>query len=329
MEFFADFELRSTGGAEFINHRLNMKKSFSLIFSLCGVSLLLAITIPSGDEQKRAVGSLFNLSPDLKAAFEVGDDFNPLPEPGPTDWLTSHKEQGQTYKQFLRSSPNRPGARGRKFIYLQPIGDFPEKAPQMDTLKKYLEAYFSPMPVKVSGALVLKNLEGVTTRGEQVNCTDLLNVLQVRIPKDAYVVMGVTMKDLYPGDGWNFVFGMARLKARCGVFSFARYGIEDDQKQALLRALKVISHETGHAFGIKHCIHFHCLMNGANSLSETDRAPLHFCPACLRKIHWGLRFQPGERYQELAEFLNEHDFKEEAEWFELREAKTRKDEGGF
>ena len=116
---------------------------------------------------------------------------------------------------------------------------------------------------------------------------------------------------------------MARLKARCGVFSFARYGIEKDQKLALFRALKVISQETGHAFGIKHCIHFHCLMNGSNSLTETDRAPLHFCPACLRKIHWGLRFQPSERYQELANFLKANGLQKDAEWFSKRAVKTK------
>jgi archaemetzincin len=116
---------------------------------------------------------------------------------------------------------------------------------------------------------------------------------------------------------------VARLKRRCGVFSFARYGIEEDPKLALLRAMKVISHETGHAFGIKHCIHFHCLMNGSNSLGETDRAPLHFCPVCLRKIHWGLKFQPSGRYQKLVDFLNKNGFEEESKWFAMRAGKTK------
>lgn len=287
------------------------------------MSLLLAFTIPGPTEQKKAVGSLLHLSPQLKAAFEPSEDFKPIPKPGSFDWLSSHEEAGQTYGQFLKSRPNKPGAGGRKLIYLQPIGDFPEGAPQLATLKKYMEAYFYPMAVKVAETLKLADLKSVSSRGDQVNCTDLLNVLEARIPKDAFVVMGVTMKDLYPGPEWNFVFGMARLKARCGIFSFARYGIEDDKKRALLRALKVISHETGHVFGIKHCTHFHCLMNGSNSLSETDRAPLHFCPACLRKIHWGLRFKPAERYQKLADFLKVNDLEKEAEWFQKRVVKTK------
>jgi len=31
------------------------------------------------------------------------------------------------------------------------------------------------------------------------------------------------MTDLYPRDSWNFVFGLASLRERIGVFSFARY----------------------------------------------------------------------------------------------------------
>lgn len=300
-----------------------MKKSLVLCFPLFCAALLAAFVVPGVDEQKKAVGSLFHLSPDLKKAFEPGDDFAPIPKPGGFDWLASHEEEGQTYDQFLKSRPNKPGAGGRKFIYLQPVGEFPAGSPGMETLRKYLEAYFHPMPVRLRDSLILKSSPAIKTRGEQVNSTDLLNALQKRVPRDAHVMMAVTMKDLYPGPGWNFVFGVARLKERCGVFSFARYGVEDDQKRALLRALKVISHETGHAFGIKHCIHFHCLMNGANSLGETDRAPLHFCPACLRKIHWGLKFQPAERYRKLAEFLEGNGLEEESKWFAKRAEKTR------
>ncbi len=304
-----------------------MKKSlplfFSLFFAVLSGSLLFAFTVPGPAERKKAVGSLLHLTPELKAAFEANDDFQPLPKPGSFDWLSSHPETGQTYTQFLQSSPNRPGAGGRKFIYLQPIGEFPDDAPQMATLQKYMEAYFHPMEVKVAPAWNVEDLASVSSRGDQLNCTDLLDVLQARLPRDAYVVMGVTMQDLYPGSEWNFVFGMARIKKHCGVFSFARYGIKEDKKRALLRALKVISHETGHAFGIRHCTHFHCLMNGSNSLGETDRAPLHFCPACLRKIHWGLRFAPAERYQKLAGFLKANDFEKESEWFVKRAEKTK------
>lgn len=296
-----------------------MKKGMGFAVTLVAIACLSAFDPPGKDGRKMAVGSLLHLTPDLRAAFSPDDGaFQPIPRPGPGDWLSGREEPGQTYSQFLASRPNRVGARGRKFIYLQPIGRFAENAPRMDTLQEYLAAHFHPVPVKLLKPLELKPSPQIKTRGDQVNSTDLLNVLQNRVPADACVLMAVTMKDLYPGPGWNFVFGVARLNRRCGVFSFARYGIEEDPKRALFRALKVISHETGHAFGIKHCVHFHCLMNGSNSLGETDRAPLHFCPACLRKLHWSLGFSPLDRYRKLAAFLKKEGLVEEAAWFDQR-----------
>ena len=36
-------------------------------------------------------------------------------------------------------------------------------------------------------------------------------------------MIGVSLTDLYPRDEWNFVFGLASIRERTGVFSFARY----------------------------------------------------------------------------------------------------------
>ena len=113
------------------------------------------------------------------------------------------------------------------------------------------------------------------------------------------------MTDLYAGAGWNFVFGQARTKAWVGVFSFARYhpswhGEEPvDEKEVrklvLRRAAKVLTHETDHIFGIRHCVHYHCNMNGANHLTEADASPMHLCPVCLRKMQHAVKFSPTAR----------------------------------
>ena len=301
-----------------------MKKS-CLLLSLVALPGILAFTPPSREESEKSIGSTAALPDSLRRAFAYNDDFQPIPKPGFSDWLSSREEPGQTYTQFLASRPNKPGANGRKFIYLQPIGEFPDSAPKISTLKTYLEAYFHPMEVKVADAVDLQNNARVGRRekfGEvQLNCVDLLDQLEARVPRDAYVVMGVTMTDLFPGPDWNFVFGMARIKDRVGVFSFARYG--NEPALALKRAMKVISHETGHAFGIRHCTHFHCLMNGSNGMNETDGPPLHACPSCLRKLHWGLQFDPALRYQKLGEFLQQEGIAEAA-WFQKRAAMIRR-----
>ena len=65
-------------------------------------------------------------------------------------------------------------------------------------------------------------------------------------------------------------------------------------------------HETGHMFGIKHCIHFSCLMNGSNHMEETDRRYPFLCPVCLRKIQFRLNLTPAKllaRYNDLLDFL--------------------------
>ena len=301
-----------------------MKKSLFIVLAL--MPLVWAFSAMTKPEMKSAVGSVKSLPLHQQAAFAI-DDFKPIPEPGPGDWLASHAEPGQTYAQFLRTRPLKPGAQGRQFIYLQPLGEFPEEAPHMETLKDYLTAYFYPMEVKLAKALPVDESKIghriASFSGEkQWNATQILDHLQKRVPRDAYVVMAVTMTDLYPSDGWNFVFGIARIKKRVGVFSFARYDVKDQPKLALERAFKVISHETGHAFGFKHCIHFHCLMNGLNGLGETDRAPLHLCPVCLRKIHWGLQFDPSERYKKIEEVLTSQKMDEQAKWFSSRALKT-------
>jgi archaemetzincin len=39
--------------------------------------------------------------------------------------------------------------------------------------------------------------------------------------------------------------------------------------------MKVLTHETGHLFGLAHCVYFHCVMNGSNHLQKTllEKAP--------------------------------------------------------
>lgn len=150
--------------------------------------------------------------------------------------------------------------------------------------------------------------------------------MRTGLPKDAYAMIAVTMTDLYPKESWNFVFGSARLRHRVGVFSFARYHPSfrgdpvDENTPAIVfeRSAKVLIHEMGHMFGIKHCIHYECIMNGSNHLAESDRKPFHLCPVCLRKMHWGLRSSPKARYEKLATFYQAEGLADEAEWIGAR-----------
>jgi len=110
---------------------------------------------------------------------------------------------------------------------------------------------------------------------------------------------------LYPRDEWNFVFGLASVQKRTGVFSFARYDEDFFEKEYYVpnyekifyRSVKVMVHEIGHMFGRRHCIYYSCVMNGSNHMQENLKKPMELCPICLRKLQSNLKFDILERYR--------------------------------
>jgi archaemetzincin len=117
---------------------------------------------PSKEEVWQAIGPLDGLPEDFRQAFLPNGDFEPIPVPGPNDWLAVHDEPGQTFLDFVKSRPNRPDAR-RNTIYLQPLDDFRKSnAPPIDKLVQFSEAFFA-MNVEVLPLLVTSS-QRITTR---------------------------------------------------------------------------------------------------------------------------------------------------------------------
>jgi archaemetzincin len=287
-------------------------------------------TPPTRAQQLAAIGLTMGLPQPLQRALEPRDDFQPIAEPEPNDWLRNHTEVGQTFDQFTQFLPNRPDNHRSK-LYLQPLGRFNESdSPSLDQLWRFTAAFFM-MDVVVLPPLDWAQ-DHITSRRNpgtgrtQLLTGDVLNALEARLPKDAFALLGITMTDLYPDPSWNFVFGQASTRDRVGVYSFARYDPRfygqapsaDSRKLLLRRSCKVLAHETSHMFGIEHCVWFHCLMNGSNHLAESDARPLHLCPVDLRKLQWSSGFDVVERYRRLLDYDRQAGFEDDAHWLDKR-----------
>ena len=279
-------------------------------------------------QRVRAIGSLEGLPTQLERALSADGDFDPIPEPGPGDWLNVARERGQTFERFTRATSNRP-AEAAQQIYLRPVGDFPPRHRQLLQQLQEFGSEFFVRELRLLPPLVVEGSRIATRRNRftdvlQLKTRDILPALAQSIPPDAWCVLGVTAYDLYPHDRWSFVFGEALLDDQVGVFSVVRYDPEfygkpvADPSLLLRRSCKVLAHEACHMFGIEHCVFFSCPMNGSNHLAESDRRPLHLCPVDLRKLQWVLGFDVTERYRRLLAFWRQVGVDDEVAWIQRR-----------
>jgi hypothetical protein len=164
------------------------------------------------------------------------------------------------------------------------------------------------------------------------------------LPDDGFCVLGVTMIDLFCADDDVFTGGLADIQSRAGVFSFHRYiqgrtggssgAAAADSSVPLFRACKTAAHEILHNFGIGHCVHRSCLMNGCGHLAEDFAAPPYLCPVDLAKLLavLGGSCELIPRYEALLDFCtaNGAGFGEYATWLRRALDTARKDgKAGF
>jgi archaemetzincin len=264
-------------------------------------------------------------SPDLDSIRAAGRAIRPLHAlkrpPRPGDWLERHREPGQTFDEYRASDPNRPIAE-RTTIYIQPLGEFDAAQSRLIVTTADLLGRFYGLPVATLDRIGLDTIPAGARRvhpawgDRQVLTTYLLDHLRRRRPDDAVAVLGLTTSDLWPGEGWNFVFGQASLRDRVGVWSLYRQGDPaQDFATCLRRTLKTAAHETGHMLGMAHCTAYECGMNGSNHRAEADARPLWFCPEDEMKVWWACRVDAAARYARLVEFAESHGLADEARFW--------------
>jgi archaemetzincin len=271
---------------------------------------------------KRSQGKPESLYP------EVEDRLRPLAAPLlpplPGDWLAEHPERGQTFGQYRAASPVRRGP-DRSTIHLCLLGRFTDAQRRvLDLTRDYLALFFD-VPVLIRRHLSLSQVPASARRrhpqwGDQQLLTTFIlhRMLGPDRPANALAYLALTATDLWPGRGWNFLFGEADFRRRVGVWSIYRNGNPGPGEAAfrlcLRRTLLIATHETGHILTMRHCTAFACLMNGCNSQQERDGMPLPLCPVCLRKLLWNLQAEPVPYLRQLEAFCREHGL-DEADWY--------------
>lgn len=286
-------------------------------------------TLPNDRDRQVALGALGGSPFLLRKAITSYTEAERKHPPRPDDWLSTEYEAGQTFDQYRVYVNRIEGSKNK--LYIQPL-DPGLSADFLYLLQSLCSVFFPGLKFPVKRFRLLSSL-GVSPRdtlgGPQYSGGQLLSKLRSITSLNRYGVIGVTMADLFDNEEGNFVYGLANVVNKTGVFSFARYhpqfyGEESSEEQArevvLMRAAKVMLHEIGHMLGMLHCIYYECLMNGSNNIEETDSAPLHLCPVCFRKLHFCLDFHPIDWYTSLGQFYASLGgaFQAEAEWHQGR-----------
>ncbi len=290
-----------------------MRLEFRVVL-MAMTALLVCPTCSGGDERLAAIRAAMERLRPLAAKLEP---------PRLGDWLAHHKEPGQTFEEYLACQPTGP-TKERRTICVQPLGDFTPAQRKIITLTADFMGRYFALPVKVQDDLPLSLIPARARRvhpswGVKQILTSYVRdeVLKPRLPKDAVAYIAFTTSDLWPGEGWNFVFGEASLSERVGVWSIFRNGDpEAEAKLCLLRTVKTATHETGHMFSMQHCTLYECNMCGSNNRPESDRRPLACCPECVAKLWWITGADPVARYRKLAEFCREQGLASEQEFYE-------------
>ncbi len=273
----------------------------------------------------RAESEASKLSAVRSAGRAIAALHDPIATTQKGDWLDEHEEPGQSFEEYRVSDPVRP-TELRTTMYLQPLGDFdPARDAAIEATAALLGDFYG-VPVRMLERMDLAWVPPQARRlhpysgEEQVLTKFVLRLLRRKKPADAVAVLALTASDLWPGEGWNFVFGQASLGGGVGVWSLHRLGDPELEPTTVLRrTAKIAVHETGHMLGIWHCTRFRCGMNGANHQDEADGQPIWFCPEDEMKVWWACRVDPAERYRRLAVLAAKYGLEREAEFWRASE----------
>lgn len=259
----------------------------------------------------------------------LSDLHSRLDKPTAGEWLTDHPETGQTFKEYIHLKPL-GATETRTKLYLAMVSKMDSN--QFNILLKvqeYLSIFYACetelITLEIDYSAIPEKYFRYNEKEEIQVLTDffLKNLLVNNLPDDAFAMIGCTTYDIFPDPQWNYVFGQASLNNRVGVWSMRRLGNPTEypltKDKAIVRNLKISSHETGHMLSLKHCINYDCIMNGSSQIHETDNKPVYFCPECLGKMNYNRNFELQKRFGNLKKFWTENELTIYHQYYEIVE----------
>jgi len=123
----------------------------------------------------------------------------------------------------------------------------------------------------------------------QYDGSTLLKVVDSIKPEKSLKSIGLLTVDIFIPI-LTYIFGQAYLNGKTGIASLYRlknehYGLKSDDKLLLERFQKVVIHELGHTFGLKHCYIPKCVMRSGVYVEDLDQKSTNFCPACREALN--------------------------------------------
>ena len=148
----------------------------------------------SPSQRKKALGKC----PLSRLKFFDCELFEPLPIPETGDWLKSvKKEKGQTFDEFKKICKKPKLASFT--IFIQPIGYI--EPFMLNFLHEYCSIFFLGCPVKILTMVQLENIKAANRISQgsiQYHAGEIID--ELKIPKEGYCIIAITMVDLYPRD---------------------------------------------------------------------------------------------------------------------------------
>lgn len=263
----------------------------------------------------------YRRDPDSPYFGAIAKNDLPLPPAQPGDWRHEHNEKQQSFTAYRRASATTHTDSSEILLFL-PIGVFtPMQMQLLEDVREYNTIFFQRdirlLPVIGDSTIPSSGRRFRDDGHEQLQASWIIDTLLPNLRQEStFGIMAITALDLYPQPEWNFVFGLANYHRRVGISSI--YRLQDEQlwkgnyNSCLLRLNKIVSHEVAHMLKLNHCLNAQCVMNGTNSLTETDRNPARACSFCQQKLHENLGFDLKRRLEGLAGYFTAHGLPSEA-----------------